>query len=158
MSVETPKAGPSVPPDTVVLTVGDTTITAAQFDQIIEALPEQYKAVARGPGRKQFADNVVKVMVLAQEAKKRKLDQTPAFQTQAMFQSANVLAGLAFTAINNDLKVDDAILHKYYDDHKSEFEEVHARHILIRCSRRCRMSRSPPLRRAARPCPIPVMC
>ncbi len=28
--------------------------------------------------------------------------------------------------------VDDAMVRKYYDDHKGEFEEAHARHILIR--------------------------
>src|SRR5271165_4544759 len=94
-----PKVMPQVPPDKVVLTVGEMTLTAAQFDQIVDSLPEQYRLQARGAGRKPFADNLVKVMVLAQEGKRRKLDQTPAYQTQAMFQSANALAGLTYTDI-----------------------------------------------------------
>ena len=33
---------PTVPPETVVLTVGDQKLTAAQFDQIIQSLPPQF--------------------------------------------------------------------------------------------------------------------
>ena len=46
MSMENPapKTMPVVPPDRVVVAVGDLTITAAQFDQIIDALPEQYRS------------------------------------------------------------------------------------------------------------------
>lgn len=127
-----PKVMPTVPPDKVVLKVGDMTLTSAQFDQIIDVLPEQYKPVARGAGRKQFADNLVKVLVLAQEGKRRKLDETTAFRTQTMFQSANTLAAATYADINKETKISDADLHKYYEDHKSEFEQVSARHILIR--------------------------
>lgn len=133
LSTETgPKVMPTVPPDKVVLKVGDMTLTSAQFDQIIDVLPEQYKPVARGAGRKQFADNLVKVLVLAQEGKRRKLDETTAFKTQTMFQSANTLAAATYADINKETKISDADLHKYYDDHKAEFEQVRARHILIR--------------------------
>lgn len=126
------KVMPVVPPDKVVLTVGGFTLTSAQFDQIIDILPEQYKPVARGAGRKQFADNLVKVLVLSQEGQRRKLDQTQAFKTQTMFQSANTLAAATFADLSKEVKVSDADLHKYYDEHKGEFEQVHARHILIR--------------------------
>src|ERR1017187_7027240 len=63
MSVDNPntKPMPVVPPERVVITVGDTTLTAAQLDQIIDSLPEQYRAAARGAGRKQFADNIVRI-------------------------------------------------------------------------------------------------
>jgi hypothetical protein len=126
------KVMPVVPPGKVVLTVGDMALTSAQFDQIIDALPEQYRPVARGAGRKQFADNLVKVLVLSQEGKRRKLDETAAFKTQAMFQSANALAAATYADITKEIKVSDADLHKYYEDHKNEFEQVRARHILVR--------------------------
>jgi peptidyl-prolyl cis-trans isomerase C len=128
-----PKAPAEVPPDTVVLTVGDTKMTARQMDQIIDTLPEQSRPMYRsGPGRKQLGDNMVKVLVLAEEAKKKGMDQTPAFKTQVMFQMANVLAGLFYADLNAHVTVDDAMARKYYEDHKGEFEEAHARHILIR--------------------------
>ncbi|HJT89435.1 MAG TPA: peptidylprolyl isomerase, partial [Bryobacteraceae bacterium] len=125
-------AAPAVPPDKVVLTVGDTKLTAAQFEAIIESLPEQYRASARGPGRKQFAESLVRIMVLAQEGKRRKLDETPAFKTQAQFQELNLLAGETYSAIGNSTSVDDAALRGYYDAHKTDYEQVRARHILIR--------------------------
>lgn len=125
---------PQVPPETVVMTVGETKITAAQFDQIIASLPAQYQQQMRGlQGRKQFADSFAQVLTLAQEGKRLHLDETPSFKATTMFQNANALAGVTYQQMSKDLKIDDAELQKYYNDHKSEFEEVHARHILIRC-------------------------
>jgi peptidyl-prolyl cis-trans isomerase C len=133
-SAENPadKVMPTVPPDKVVLTVGEVSLTAAQFDQVIEALPEQYRPVARGAGRKQFADNLVKVLVLSQEGKRRKLDETATFKTLVMFQTANALAAATYADIGKQIQVSDADLHKYYQDHIGEYEQVRARHILIR--------------------------
>lgn len=134
LSAENPaaKVMPTVPPDKVVLTVGDISLTAAQFDQVIDALPEQYRPIARGAGRKQFADNLVKVLVLSQEGKRRKLDETPAFKTQVMFQTDNALAAATYADISKQIQITDADLHKYYQDHIGEYEQVRARHILIR--------------------------
>lgn len=132
MSVENPRPKAVVPPDKVVISVGDVKITAAQFDLIIDSLPEQSRAAARGPSRKAFADQLVKILVLAQEGKRRKLDQAPGYQMQMMIQGDNVLAGLTFEQIAKDTKLGDEDVRKYYELHKSEFDEVHARHILIR--------------------------
>jgi peptidyl-prolyl cis-trans isomerase C len=134
MSMQSPTMAPMpvLPPDKVVITVGDQKLTFAEFQAIIDSLPEQYRVSARGPGRKQFADNLVRVMVLQQEGKRRKLDQTPAFKTQSEFQTENVLAGITFEQMNKDLKIDEADLKQYYEAHKNEFEQVHARHILVR--------------------------
>jgi len=133
MSAENPapKTMPVVPPDRVVVTVGDLTITAAQFDQIIEALPEQYRSVARGSGRKQFADNIVRIEVLAQEGKRRKLDESSLYRTQSTFQDANILANMTYEEIGKNIKLDEADVRKYYEAHKAEFEQVRASHILI---------------------------
>jgi peptidyl-prolyl cis-trans isomerase C len=127
-----PAAAPVLPPDKVVLTVGDQKMTYAQFEAIVNSLPEQSRATARGPARKQFAENLVRIMVLSEEGKRRKIDQSPTYKIQSAFQAQNVLAGAAYEDINKNMKVDDAELRKYYDEHKQEFEQVHARHILIR--------------------------
>jgi parvulin-like peptidyl-prolyl isomerase len=132
MPLTLPPPPAQVPPETVILTVGDLTITAKQFDQIAEGLQEQYRNFVKGPGRKQFADQLVRVLVIAQEGKRRGYDKTPEFQTQLMFQTDQVLAGMTAQKINQDVKIDDAALHKYYDDHKAEYEQIRARHILIR--------------------------
>jgi peptidyl-prolyl cis-trans isomerase C len=132
LSTDEPKTPPSVPPDKVVLTVGDQKITAAQFDQIIASLPVQYQSNARGAGRKQFAEQVVRVLVLAQEGNRRKLDEAPAYKIQTGFQNANTLAGIVYEQLSKDAAVGADDVQKYYEAHKNEFERVKARHILIR--------------------------
>src|SRR5262249_10530646 len=93
-------------------------------------LPEANRAAAQTPaGRRQFADEIVRVLVLAEEGKRRKLDESSAYKAQTQFQSQNLLAGKAFQALT---KVDDADLRAYYQAHQADFEEVRARHILIR--------------------------
>lgn len=120
----------SVPSDTVVISVGDTHFTAAQFNQLIDMLPQQSRSVAQTPnGRKQFADEIVRVVILADEARRRKLDQTPAFKTETAFQQDNLLAGRVYAELG---KPTDEEMRTYYEAHKAEFEEVRARHILIR--------------------------
>jgi len=131
-SVEKGPSLPGAPPDKVIITVGDVKITAAQFNQLIDALPAQFQANARGEGRKQYAENLVRVLALAQEGKRRKIDETPAYKIQTMFQNANPLANRTFEQINQEAAGTDADLHKYYDAHAAEFEQVHGRHILVR--------------------------
>lgn len=122
---------PNVPPDKVVLTAGDLKLTAAQFDQIIDSLPEQYRVNARGPGRREFGQSMARILVLAQEGKRRKLDEAPGYKAQAEFQLENFLATRTFADMSDHTKVDDADLQKFYEAHKGEYEQVHARHILI---------------------------
>jgi peptidyl-prolyl cis-trans isomerase C len=126
-----PPAKPNVAPDKVVITVGDQKITAGQLDLIIDSLPEQYRVTARGSGRREFGQNLARILVLAQEGKRRKLDDTPDYKVQADFQLENFLAGRTFSDLNTHIKVGDAELQKFYADHKSDYEQVHARHILI---------------------------
>src|SRR5229473_2895188 len=127
-----PDVRTSVPKDKVILSIGDEKITAAEFDQLIETLPDQYRAAARGPNRRQFAEQLVRVKLLAREAQRRKLDQTPVIRRQLELQRENVLASAAFQDIAATTKIEDAAEHQYYEQHKTEYESVHARHILIR--------------------------
>jgi peptidyl-prolyl cis-trans isomerase C len=121
-----------VPPDRVVLTVGDQKITAAEFDAVVETLPEQARAMVRGAGRDQFADTLVKLMALAGEGKRLKLDASAAFQAEVRFRVADMLAGKVYEQLTKTAKPDEAQLKKYFDEHKADYEQVKARHILIR--------------------------
>jgi peptidyl-prolyl cis-trans isomerase C len=121
-----------IPPDKVVLTIGDQRMTAGEFDQLVEALPEQARAAARGPNKRQFAEQLVRIKILSQEARKRKIDETPAAQQQIELQKESLLANALFQDMTANVKVDEATERQYYEEHKSEYETVHARHILIR--------------------------
>src|SRR5258708_1614894 len=127
-------APPVIPPDTVVIQVGDVKLTAGQMGMIIDAYPENQRAFINGPGRQPFIDQVVRVLVLAEEGKRRKLDQTAKFQTQLAYSTTGILATHTDIAIREQAKPTAADLQAYYDLHKNEFTELRARHILIRTS------------------------
>jgi|SRR5579872_96311 len=121
-----------VPPDKVVLTIGEEKLTAAEFDQMVDALPEQYRKAARGPNKRQFAEQIVRVKIMSNEARKRKLDQSPALQRELELQKENLLANALFQDMTANAQIDDATAHQYFEQHKAEYETVHARHILVR--------------------------
>lgn len=116
----------------MVLTIGDQKITEAQFEDMINAIPAQYQQYARGAGKRNFAEQIVQVKVLSDEAEKRKIDQEPKVKEEVTFQRENLLAQAMFLALQASVKVDDAAVQKYYDEHKNDYEVLKARHILIR--------------------------
>jgi parvulin-like peptidyl-prolyl isomerase len=122
----------SQPFDKVVLTVGDETMTVGQYNQLVDALPEQYQATARGAGKRHVVEQLISLKIMAQEARRRKLDQDPGYKAQVAFQAENILANVLFRDMSANLKIGDADVQKYYDEHKAEYERVTARHILIR--------------------------
>lgn len=131
-----PAAAPAPPslsdPNKVVMTVGDQKITAGQYNALISSLPPQSQAAARGAGMRGFAERVAELLVVAQEAEKRKIDQEPKVKTEIEFQRYTILANEMVASLQKDVKVDDAAVEKYYNEHKNEFEVLKARHILIR--------------------------
>src|ERR1700692_244378 len=90
LAAQTPPPSTQTPPpssilanfDKVVIMVGDEKITAGQLEQIIDALPEQNRARARGANKREFAEQIIRVKLMAQEARRRKLDQRSAVKMQ----------------------------------------------------------------------------
>jgi peptidyl-prolyl cis-trans isomerase C len=131
-TIPIPPPAPQVPRDKVILTVGNVTLTAGQFDDIVESMPESQRAFYRGPGRKMFADQLAHMYALAEEGHRRKLDETTVYKSQLQMMQSNALAALLANTVNSDTKVDEAAARAYYDAHKNQYELVKARHILIR--------------------------
>lgn len=132
-----PPAAPAAPKEvadnTVVLTIGEEKITKAQFEQIIATLPEQQKAQLAAPeGKRKLAESLAELKALAQESRTRKLDASPKIQMQIKLSAEQILAQTMFQELANNSKPDEAALHAYYDAHKNEYEQVAAKHILIR--------------------------
>jgi peptidyl-prolyl cis-trans isomerase C len=127
-----PAPKPPADPDKVVLTVGDQKVTEAQFDDMISAIPAQYQQTARGAGKRQFAEQIVQVLMLSQEAQKRKMDEDPKLKQELAFQRENLMAQALFVSLQENAKVDEAAVEKYFNEHKSDYEVLKARHILIR--------------------------
>ena len=125
-------AAPVIPPDRVVIQVGDLKLTAAQVAQILQAYPENQRVFANGPGRNQFIDQVVRVVLLSEEGRRRKLTETESYKNQLMFSAASILASHTDEDIKHKISGDEALLKAYYEAHQSEYQQIHARHILIR--------------------------
>lgn len=121
---------PTVAPQEIVLQVGDEKVTAKDFDDFVSDLPPQVQMMAQGPAKRMVAEELVKVKLLSHEAEKRGLEKSPKFQRQMALMKDQLLASEVANA--EQKSVDDAAIKKYYEDHKNEFEQVKARHILIR--------------------------
>jgi peptidyl-prolyl cis-trans isomerase C len=127
------QAKPAAPAeDPVVLTVGTEKITKTQFELLVSALPEQQRAAVQTPdGKRKLAEQYSEMLILVQDARAKKLDQLPMIKTRLAMQEDQVLANAAYSALG-EAKPDAAAIQAYYNAHKSEWETVKGRHILIR--------------------------
>ena len=123
-------ATPAVDPAKVVLKVGDSEMTAGQFEDFCASLPQEVQFMARGPAKRRVGEDLVKLKVLAAEAKKKGLDQTPRFKQQVALMIENALAGALISDLQGAL-VSDQEIQKYYEEHKQEYQRATARHILV---------------------------
>jgi len=125
----------SLPADKVVITIGEEKITAGALRAIIDTFPPNLREAARGQRRREFVENyLVKVKLLAADARRQKLDQSPTFQAQAAYTADNMLAGAMFQNLLNTLPVDEKTARAWYEQHKGDWERIRARHILIRAA------------------------
>jgi len=108
-------------------------MTAAEFDHLIEiAVPERVRMQMGAAVRGRLADSLIDLKVKAHEAERLKLEDTPAFKTQLALATQQILAQEYTKNLAATTKVDEATARKYYDEHKNDYMEVKARHILIR--------------------------
>jgi peptidyl-prolyl cis-trans isomerase C len=119
----------NMPPDTVILVIGDMKITRAQFELLL-----QKGAAERMPQteRRKMAVALADIVTLAAEARRQALDQTPYAQMNLAIVADQWLANLVVTKEVRDKPVDEAAAKAYYDKNLTQFDQVTARHILIR--------------------------
>ena len=118
--------------DPVVLTVGSEKITKSMFDAIIGSLTEQQQAAVATPeAKRSLAAQIAELRMMAQEARVRRLDQSPAMQMKILLQAETVLAQAVYAEMIKE-SPPDAEMQTYYKDHQNEWTEAKGRHILIR--------------------------
>jgi parvulin-like peptidyl-prolyl isomerase len=121
--------------DPVVFTAGSTKMTKSEFESLLKNLPEQIRAQLGGntpEARRRFAEQFGEVILYAAEAKKRKLDETPAAKVQLLLQEQSFLAGLLYQQTLEASKPTESASKAWFDAHKTEYELARSRHILIR--------------------------
>jgi len=123
---------PLFPKDMVIMTVGDHKLTVADFTQIMAIFPPQQSAFYSGPGKQKFAEDFSQLLILSDEAKRRKLDDDPVVKQRLTLMSDQTLAQSLIQRIQEGIKIPDEEVEKYYNAHLKDYEEIKARHILIR--------------------------
>src|SRR3984957_14926624 len=119
-------------PDAVVLTIGNQSMTRAQFEVLLSALAENGRPAATPAQKRQVAEQYAELETMAQEARKRKLDESAETKQMMSIQSDSFLANSLAKHISDDTHFTELDLRSYYDSNKGEFEEAQGSHILIR--------------------------
>lgn len=117
--------------DPVVVKFGDTEVRQSEFEAAIKSIPEQYQAYASGPGKRAFAEDFVRMKILASAAEKAGLEKDPKVASQLRLLRVNALANAQLEKMGETLKVTEADVQKAYEEKKSTLERAKARHILI---------------------------
>ena len=129
---ELSKPAPPLAPDEVVLTVGDSKVTAAQFDLLLRSLPPDAAQALASMGKRGFAERYVNLLTLAKEGEKRKVDQSQAFQQMASFQRLMLLGQLTLNDIVTTMgEISGDEVSYYYTSHQNEFQQVSLRGIYV---------------------------
>ena len=117
--------------DPVIIKSGDLQIRKSEFEAALKTIPAEYQAYAAGPGKKAFAEDYIRMKLLAREAEKHGLDKTAETIQQLKMLRENALANAELDRIEKNIQVSDADVQKVYDQRKPSFEQAKARHILI---------------------------
>jgi parvulin-like peptidyl-prolyl isomerase len=108
-------------------------MTRTQFERLLASLPPNVRSQAATPeGKRQLADRLAEMTILAQEARRLGLPAKPEVAAQLKLQEENFLASTLFQQLMASAKPSEADLKAAYEAHKSDYEQAKARHILIR--------------------------
>jgi parvulin-like peptidyl-prolyl isomerase len=127
----TATATPAPDADPVIISAGTVAIRRSDFEAAVKTLPAEYQSYALGAGKKQFAEDFLRMKLLAAEGMKEGLDKSPQVQKQLDLMKENLVATEELHKIENGIAVTEADLKKAYEDVKKENEQVKASHILI---------------------------
>jgi parvulin-like peptidyl-prolyl isomerase len=112
-----------IPPDTVVVTVNGKGYTAKEMDDLLSALPPQSKAtVMKSP--EQLLPRLFMMNALAEEGKKKNLDQTSPAKEQIESKQRQYLAQILVQDENTHIRVTDAEEQAYYEAHKDMYQSA----------------------------------
>jgi parvulin-like peptidyl-prolyl cis-trans isomerase-like protein len=127
-----PANQPVVPPDKVVIKVGDKQVTAGEVDFLIQTLsPQDQKALAT-QGKASLGDQYIQMLVLEQQALRDHLDATPDFRRSEEFERTRRLAAAEYQKVAGEVKVSPEEIAQYYASHSADFDRVEARQVAIR--------------------------
>jgi peptidyl-prolyl cis-trans isomerase C len=126
-----PAAATAAEADPVIMAAGSLTIHKSEFENALKTLPAEYQQYAQGPGKKQFAEDYLRMKMLSAEGYKNGLESDPEVVQQLSVMRDNLVANAQLQKIDKTVSVSDDDLKKVYEANKKDYEQVKARHILV---------------------------
>jgi peptidyl-prolyl cis-trans isomerase C len=118
--------------DPVIMSAGSVTVHKSEFEAALKTLPAEYQGMVSQPeGKKQFADDYLRMRLLASEGTKAGLQNDPDVISQLNLMRENLVATAELKKIESGITVSDADVQKAYAENAKTYEQVKARHILI---------------------------
>lgn len=117
--------------DLIVIAAGDLAIRQSEFETALKSLPAEYQQFAQGVGKRQFAEDFLRMKMLAAQGLKNNLDKDPEVVAQLNLMRENLVANAQLQRIEKGIAVTDEALQKAYEANKKQYEQVRARHILV---------------------------
>jgi PPIC-type PPIASE domain len=116
----------------VVIVVGGKKMTAGDVERFIQSLPPPYRTFYRGAGKHLLPQVIVRMKVLAAQARKENLEESSEVQRAIHIATESILANAAEKNIRQNISVSSDEIQKAYEARKAEFEQVHVRSIFMR--------------------------
>ena len=118
------------PTNRVILRVGNTEVTQAEFEAGIGAIePEK-----EGPSEKErrdLGDDYASVLMLSQQALVNHLDSSPEISRQLAIERLQILSDAEFNSLMDQAKPSFEEVSNYYSAHLPDFEQVQIRRLFI---------------------------
>ena len=92
-------AAPVQDSDPVVISASGITVRKSEFEAALKTLPAEYQTFAQGPGKKQFADDYLRMRLLASEGTKAGLQNDPEVVNQLNLMRENLRQGGVLEAL-----------------------------------------------------------
>jgi hypothetical protein len=112
----------------VVMRVNGEPVTENEFEAVFAQLPaDVQQQFSSEPGKMAFAEQVIRIKLMEQEARRRGIDRDPKVAAQVTADRMNVLANAAAQKLVAP-PTEDAVL-KYYKENGGRFEAIDISHI-----------------------------
>lgn len=116
--------------DSVLIEVNGEPIRHSEFEAAVAGIPEEMRFQLQAPGaRKQFGEELVRLKLLEQEARRMGLDRRNEVAGMVRLAAANVLASAALERLLEEGS-DDA-LRKMYESRRDQYETIRVKQIVV---------------------------
>jgi len=122
--------GEPKPAGRVILRVNGDEITEQEFTAAFATLPQEMQQQFNSePGKQAFAEQLVRLKLLEQEARRLKLQQEPNVAAQLAASRTEILGSAALPKLVD--KASPAAVRKYYNENQRQMQTVELSHIVI---------------------------